>query len=302
MATRSKKAFKPLPALCRSIKSLPAPKDYFKSIPGARTPLPENVLLFHRDISHRQWMIHNERKQPSFHYLYVLIISIRGEGRIIVEGNPHIVNPGQCVLVPPYQAHYYSQLPEDGFEWLFITFEIEKLPPNLRGTGIARTVPPQLPSQLETLLRAFRLALSMPERSDILIWQLAILLTTLADEGMEVPAEDRSRSSAEEKLFLRIHTLITENISSHLSTHQIAEHIGVSESHLRALFKKGAGCSLGRFQRNVRLQHAARLLTRHQMNVTEVASACGWDSPYSFSRAFHRYWGRPPKAFHPKSS
>jgi AraC-like DNA-binding protein len=101
----------------------------------------------------------------------------------------------------------------------------------------------------------------------------------------------------EEQLLLKVHGIVSADFGRHLTTGEIAARAGISDSHLRSLFKKAAGMGLGRFQRALRLQHAALLLTRGGSSVAETADACGWDTPFSFSRAFRKFWGRPPKKF-----
>lgn len=229
------------------------------------------------------------------------VFSLRGEGRIVVDGKAHILRPGCCALVRPYQFHNYIKLAADGFDWLFITFDIAVLPAGL-GDGVVRRAPPGCDHELQELIACFHRAKNPPPGTqthapDLLAWRLATLLARLAEGGAKVRAAAKGQSDARERLLLHVHALVSANLGRHLSTHEMASALGVAESHLRATFRQAAGLSLGRFQRDLRLQHAAALLSRGEATVAEAAVACGWESPFAFSRAFSKYWKCPPKRF-----
>ncbi len=75
----------------------------------------------------------------------------------------------------------------------------------------------------------------------------------------------------------------------------------MSASHLRATFRKTTGQSLGSHLRDFRLQYARSLLGETEKRIGEVAAECGYDSPFTFSRAFSRAMGRSPRAYRARS-
>ncbi|AHF92903.1 AraC family transcriptional regulator [Opitutaceae bacterium TAV5] len=290
--------------LADACRRLPAPESYFDGVRRTRADLPDNILLFQRDAGHRRTMsgIGSRARVRDIHHRHILITSLRGEGRVIVNGRAHVVRPGRCVLVLPYQFHHYSRLPAEGFLWMFVTFDIDRLPKALT-EGAVRKVPEGFERELLALADVFlaargeRSAVRGDDAGDVLSWRLALLLSLLASGGKKVRAESLRRSAGAEQLLMRVHAIVSANFDRHLTTEEIAGKAGVSESHLRSLFRKAAGMGLGRFQRTLRLQHAAMLLTRGGLTVAGTAEACGWDTPFSFSRAFRKFWGRPPKKF-----
>ena len=81
---------------------------------------------------------------------------------------------------------------------------------------------------------------------------------------------------------------------SDLTAEQVASSLGCSRAHLYRVFaERGEG--IGQTIRNLRLDHAGRLLSASPRTpVEQVAFACGFSSPAAFSRAFRDYSGMSP--------
>lgn len=67
--------------------------------------------------------------------------------------------------------------------------------------------------------------------------------------------------------------------------------------HLFRAFRAELGASPAEAQRLLRLDRAAVLLARSNLQVQEIAEATGFASPFHFSRAFRKIYGRSPRAF-----
>ena len=90
--------------------------------------------------------------------------------------------------------------------------------------------------------------------------------------------------------------LIAENLAHPLSVREIAEHAGLSVSHLSALFNEHLGMPPNEYMLQVRLREARVLLARG-LSVKEAAHATGFSSQQYFSRLFRRRMGICPTAF-----
>lgn len=77
----------------------------------------------------------------------------------------------------------------------------------------------------------------------------------------------------------------------------IAHELGISEIYLRKLFTKELHISLGKYIREARIAHAKELLVSSGKSISEIAHESGYDSVYSFSRAFKTQTGIPPTAY-----
>lgn len=80
-----------------------------------------------------------------------------------------------------------------------------------------------------------------------------------------------------------------------LTIAEIARHACLSPFHFHRLFTAFTGQTPHRYLRRLRLERARALLRSGGRSVTEVARACGFESPTSFSTAFGRQFGAPPR-------
>ncbi len=81
-----------------------------------------------------------------------------------------------------------------------------------------------------------------------------------------------------------------------LSLGEIAESAFVTPEHLCRLFKSATGSSPSETVRRARLDRSVTLLCRSNYTVAEIASLCGFASPFHFSRRFKEEFGRSPRA------
>lgn len=110
------------------------------------------------------------------------------------------------------------------------------------------------------------------------------------------------QTSVDDKSFVHSDTIAgiaTQYVKDHypdpeLSVKQIAEAIGVSQRHLSTTFKQTTGVELRRFITNCRLTMATELLTKGELSIQEIATQCGFYSPYYFSLVYKKYNAVPP--------
>ncbi|HMJ12923.1 MAG TPA: helix-turn-helix transcriptional regulator [Polyangiaceae bacterium] len=77
----------------------------------------------------------------------------------------------------------------------------------------------------------------------------------------------------------------------------LARSVGVSRSVFSDRFMQIMAVPPMQYLGNWRLQVAARLLERENMNIAQAASAVGYESEAAFNRAFRRRVGMPPGAW-----
>lgn len=82
-----------------------------------------------------------------------------------------------------------------------------------------------------------------------------------------------------------------------LSLAGVAAAVGLSPSHLSALFRQVTGRSLHQTLIDIRLRRALALLEQDGLTIKEIAALTGWSNQLYFSSAFRRRHGRPPSAF-----
>ena len=90
---------------------------------------------------------------------------------------------------------------------------------------------------------------------------------------------------------------IHDRFSETVSLTEIAAQAGVHPVHLSRSFRKHYGCSIGEYQRHLRLDYAVRQLRSCRCSLAEIAQHAGFSDQAHFSRVFKDYTGLTPARF-----
>ena len=90
---------------------------------------------------------------------------------------------------------------------------------------------------------------------------------------------------------------IAKHFDSALSLSQIAAHGDVSPEHLARLWKSETGTTIFEAVRRARLERAKSLLIASDLNISQIAEACGFSSLALFSRNFKSATGVSPARY-----
>lgn len=85
-----------------------------------------------------------------------------------------------------------------------------------------------------------------------------------------------------------------DNLETPISPTIIAKDLGISTRQLERLFGKYLNSSPKKYFMEMRLERARHLLLQSEASITEVAMACGFDSPGHFSRVYRSAFGVTP--------
>ena len=104
--------------------------------------------------------------------------------------------------------------------------------------------------------------------------------------------------STDNKLLDRIMNVINCNLSNQeLNVEMITKEVGISRVHLHRKLKELTNQSTRDLIKNVRLKHAATLLSTTHYNVTEITDMVGFSSITLFSRSFKELYGVTPTEY-----
>lgn len=87
---------------------------------------------------------------------------------------------------------------------------------------------------------------------------------------------------------------LEDNLAAAPTLRELVEHTHMSGSHLRELFRRQVGTSPSKYQNDLRMQRALRLLEQPQLTLSQIARACGFRDPEYFARRFRQYHHLPP--------
>ena len=104
-------------------------------------------------------------------------------------------------------------------------------------------------------------------------------------------------SNREREIVGRVTRHVHRNVDRAICSSDIARDACLSESHLRKIFRRALGISLGEFVRRTTMHGACALLHASKLNITEIPYECGFSSGYTFSRAFSKKLGLSPAEY-----
>ena len=112
------------------------------------------------------------------------------------------------------------------------------------------------------------------------------LKNTYTKQIKVLPSEIRIESD-DEKLLKTIMSYLEENLTnSQLSVEVLSRHVGMSRSSLYNKILELTGKTPVEFIRCVKLEKAAVLLEKSDMNVAQIAYSTGFSTPHYFTKSF----------------
>jgi AraC-like DNA-binding protein len=97
--------------------------------------------------------------------------------------------------------------------------------------------------------------------------------------------------------FDSVFQIIQEHYGEKISLAELAESVNISTCHFCRTFKQMTGKTTTDFINGVRLEKAAAFLEQKDMNITEIAMRCGFDSVNYFCRLFRKHYHTTPTRF-----
>lgn len=130
--------------------------------------------------------------------------------------------------------------------------------------------------------------------AEVTIEVLQILLILFQKYTTEVSSAETTggRLMAEKGL-----EYIHEHFCEDIEVDDVANYSGYSKYYFCRRFKEITGCTVNTYINMQRATYAKELLSEANMNISEVAAACGFNNIPYFSQIFRRYVGRSPSEF-----
>lgn len=274
-------------ACCKAAGAIAChPRDYFTGLPDPDLVIPRNILLFSR----REAM---DLDRGTAHHRFLLIINLEGEGSVMVDDAVARLKPGTALLVTPFQFHHYARFSGKRLHWLFLTFEVDDVEAfaALRGQVLAL-----FPLQVACLRQMVERYVTL-EGSGAASPEITLLAAVLLEEFRRRVSRVTQEEPVSRRLIQDVALYVHRQATRPIRIPDVAREMGLSESHLRARFRALAGIGLGAYIQRSRLHRAGAMLLASEFRVKEIAERCGYDSIYSFSRAFRRAMGVSPCAY-----
>lgn len=212
----------------------------------------------------------------------IVLVCVRGSGVVALDGEEHTLSPGTSIAIPAGVPHEYRSSERDAWTiwWIHVRgTDAAELTTRANGAPVVRL------RSVDRVVALFDELVSLLERrmspahllaASGIAWNLLTRITV----DSTLPAEGSPLERAMRYLETRIDGTI--------QVADLAALVGLSPSHLSALFRQATGGGPAAFHTSLKMGRARSLLDTSTMSVAEVAAAVGYSDPLYFSRQFRR--------------
>lgn len=287
-----------------------------ENLPVTAAP-PAGALVVGRYARRTGYAVRRPAGAPS----WLLLWTDGGTGRIAQGGADLAVGAGDLAVLGPGTGHEYRVAPGAG-HWSFWWVHFQPRPawepwlrPYRRGAGcyLVPGVPAELWPWLDGALRRLHAdarwsgdgapppPVATDRRTAPTVAAALPGAHELALGGVErvllLAASGAAGGGVGDARVRRAEALITADPGAPHTVASLAAAVSLSPSRFAHLFAARTGVTPMRALREARLRHAARLLRTTGLDVSQVAAASGFASPFHFSRVFRARFGTSPRRF-----
>jgi len=237
--------------------------------------------------------IHPERTIDSHELIFVR------SGRLnMFEGRQQFkVIAGQTLLLRPGRRHGGTAPYPPDLSFYWIHFHLRRTPASARPAHILRLPSLLTVSRPDRLTELYRHFLDDQETGRLTPLTASRMITLMLSEIVDVRPSPAADHEAADSLASRADLFIRLHLSEPLSTSTIAAALRCNSDYLGRIFQKAYGYPLTDAIHKQRHQKARALLMDGELNIKEIALACGFDDAGYFRRLFRRQEGISPAAF-----
>ncbi|KAB8125648.1 AraC family transcriptional regulator [Gracilibacillus oryzae] len=245
-----------------------------------------------------------ERRQ---HKDYDLWYIQEGQIEIRIRDEVHIASEGELILYSP-QVSYTATTLSDHCKFIFIHFDLSlgnhlQILDNFQLSGIMNSM--LVEEEIRLFVETYDLYKQNKPMSEIrLKGCLTILIAKIMEqyelkqyrgEFTQDPINQKQAKYLDklQPVFDFVHKQIHQN----LKVGELARLAGMSEKYFITYFKQTLGVTPGRYIYQLKMKRARELLYNKQYSIQQIASMLGYPDPYSFSKAFKKYYKVPPSEF-----
>jgi AraC family transcriptional regulator len=220
----------------------------------------------------------------------------------------HRIKKGSFFLTSggaPYDCRWRAVTPEP-FESMAVFIELPLLQRAMEEVFGADAAQAQLRDvsaftdvALDSLMERLRDELMRPQASPLFVQGIAQAIAIHLARNYSVTVEEPRRGSPSLPGYKlrQIRDWMAEHVAEEFNLARLAAQAGLSKFHFQRLFKSATGVSPSRYQINLRMDVARRLLRETKKSVVDVAFDVGYANPSHFAQLFRRETGLSPSDY-----
>ena len=242
--------------------------------------------------------VHFKRQYHEF----ILYLVVSGEMELFEDGVEYHLQQNDILLLEPGKTHYGKKAMECDFYYLHFSMnEMEKEETEHREKAVfPKTYQIQEPGTIEQVFHVMeQLRQCFPKRqyldselADCLAQQLMLLIVrdyTGCQTMSNIPIRGKAR-----KVMPELISFLQREYRTDITGELLQEKFHYHFDYLNRQFKVWTGKSIFHYLKEVRMERAKTLLETGYYTVEEVATQCGFQDSFYFSKVFKKQTGVTP--------
>lgn len=231
------------------------------------------------------------------HSYYELHFPIQGScSWIIHDAVNETLTPGSYLLIHPNTDHQFSAHSDDFFR-LSIAFEIQY---NNKVLSIDDNfLHAKTNEKTNELLE--RIVSEYTARdfgyNNLVSYYIHTIIIELLRSNPKIMIDAKKQSEPDKSILNEALTYIRTNISTDITTEDVAQHVNLSSRQLNRIFNQSVNMTVSGFIRNERIMRVREHLKKTTLSLREIASLTGFNDEYVLCKAFKKATGSTPRKY-----
>ena len=232
---------------------------------------------------------------PMFHPHCEILLVVKGEVHVTIDGYEHILRAGEISMVFPYIVHSYINAPEA--EVYMLLFEPKMLDIFESELLQKKPVCPYLIGYAHLLPLFERICVLMAKDDTVKRKTAISYLSAIVGELLcTMPLCDVESTS--ENMIKPILLYCSEHFADEdISIRKIADELYISTGYVSKIFATKLKYGLREYINELRISKAKNLLSKTDLKIIDVMLECGFRNQSSFNRVFSEICGVSPSEY-----
>lgn len=235
-----------------------------------------------------------------FHKYYEIYFLLDGNREYFIDDKLYKISKGDVILIAPNVLHKTISVDSGLHTRALINFSESFLSPKIRGDLLScfdarhMKIPKNRTEYIENLLEK---ALHEYQKNDLYsselvkcyITEILAFLSRTAKNKKNIYIPDDINESIKKAT-----SYIKNNYHKDITLADAAKRANMSRTYFSVKFKQCTGFGFSEFLNSVRIMNSQNFLTTTSLNITEIATACGFNDSNYFARQFKKMNGVTP--------
>ena len=230
---------------------------------------------------------------------YQLLYIAEGRGTLTTaSAGKYSISEGDIFLIFPGEWHTYSPNPETGWKEYWIGFKGINIDSRVSAGFFSKHSPIYKVGYNDTLISLFKEAIQVAMKQEKHFQQLlAGIVNYMLGLAFSIDSNKKLKNSMNQELVNRARTFMQENIETNIEMPEIADHLIISYSSFRHIFKQYTGIAPSQYYLNLKIQRAKDMLKSSTASIKEISYILHFDTPEYFTKLFKKKTGLTPSQF-----